>query len=72
MKKVYKKPAAEKVVFDYSENVTACSPLPPATWEKTMVSNENYTCDSSYKDANGICGFNGLHTSNPNYECTGH
>ena len=62
MKKAYIKPEAEKVEFDYSENVTA-------SWEKWMVSNEWYTCDSSYKEANMVCGFNGKQISNPNYEC---
>ncbi len=62
MKKAYIKPEAEKVEFDYSENVTA-------SWEKWMTSNEWYTCDSSYKEANMVCGFNGKQISNPNYEC---
>ena len=67
MKKSYQPPVANKVVFDYSENVTASSYGP---WEVYMVSNENYTCDTSYKDANGVCGYNGVHTSNPNgYTC---
>ena len=65
MKKQYVKPAAEKVEFNYTDNVTA-------SWEVTNVSNPWYNCDSSYKDANGVCGFNGVHTSNPNYTCTGH
>ena len=68
MKKAYTTPAAKKVEFDYAENVTASTYGP---WEKTNVSNPWYNCDSSYKDANGICGYNGKHTSNPNYECTG-
>ena len=68
MKKDYVKPEAQRFEFDYSENVTASSYGP---WEKTSGSNEWYTCESSYKDANGVCGYNGLHTSNPNYECTG-
>ena len=58
-------PVAEKVEFDYSDNVTA-------SWATTNVSNPWYNCGSSDKDANGVCGFNGVHTSNPNYECTGH
>jgi len=65
MKKEYEKPAAKMVEFDYSENVTASS----FNWEKTNVSNPWYTCDSSYKDANGVCGYNGHNISNPNYVC---
>ena len=66
MKKDYQTPAAEKVEFDYSENVTASN---YGTWEKWMVSNPWYTCDSSYKEANGVCGYNGHNISNPNYVC---
>ncbi len=66
MKKEYMKPEAEKVEFNYKENVTASTYGP---WEKWMVSNPNYNCDSSYKEANMVCGYNGKHTSNPNYEC---
>lgn len=66
MKNEYKQPAAKLVKFDYEENVTASNYGP---WELTNVSNEWYTCDSSYKDANGVCGFNGRNISNPNYEC---
>lgn len=65
MKKEYMKPEAEKVEFDYSESVTASY-----NWELTNVTNPWYTiCDSSYKDANGVCGYNGHNISNPNYVC---
>ena len=68
MKKNYQVPVAERVTFDYSENVTASNTYGP--WEVYMVSNENYNCNTSYKDANGVCGYNGVHTSNPNgYTC---
>ena len=65
MKKAYKTPEAQKFEFDYAETVTASN----FSWEKTMVSNPWYTCDSSYKDANGVCGYNGHNISNPNYVC---
>ena len=70
MKKAYRNPVAMKVEFNYAENVNASATYGP--WDVWMISNENYDCDSSYKEANGVCGYNGLHTSNPNYECTGH
>ena len=67
MKKPYQSPIANKVVFDYSENVTASQYGP---WETYMGSNENYDCNTSYKDANLVCGYNGHNVSNPNgYEC---
>ena len=69
MKKAYRNPVAVKVEFNYTENVNASTYGP---WDKWMISNENYNCDSSYKEANGVCGYNGVHTSNPNHECTGH
>ena len=64
MKKEYVKPDAQRFEFDYSENVTASY-----SWELTKDSNPWYTCDSSYKDANGVCGYNGHNISNPNYVC---
>ena len=70
MKKTYESPVAKKVVFDYMENVSASQTGGNyGPWEKTNVSNPWYTCDSSYKDANGVCGYNGRNISNPNYEC---
>ena len=67
MKKQYVKPEAEKVEFDYSENVTASTYGP---WELTNVTNPGYpVCDSSYKDSFPVCGYNGKNISNPNYEC---
>jgi len=66
--KKYTTPTAVKVDFNYSENVTASPTYGP--WETYMGSNENYDCNTSYKEANGVCGFNGVHTSNPNgYVC---
>jgi len=67
MKNEYKQPAAKLVKFDYEENVTASKTYGP--WALTNVDNPWYTCDSSYKDANGVCGYNGRNISNPNYEC---
>ena len=65
MKKEYVKTDAQRFEFDYSENVTASK----FEWEVTNVSNPWYNCDSSYKDANGVCGYNGHNISNPNYVC---
>ena len=64
MKKEYTAPTTRRVVFDYSDNVNASF-----NWDVTNVSNPWYTCDSSYKDANGVCGYNGHNISNPNYVC---
>lgn len=73
------KPEAEKVEFNYTENVTA-------SWYQTVQQN-GYTftltnidndangtyhnCASSYMESNGgdPCGYNGKQVSNPNYEC---
>ena len=51
MKKEYMKPEAEKLTFDFSENVTA-------SYRKTAVSTENWVCDSQYDfgDAPQTCG----------------
>ena len=69
MKNEYKQPAAKLVKFDYEENVTASKTIGGGSWELTNESNPWYTCDSSYKDANGVCGYNGRNISNPNYVC---
>ncbi len=67
MKKTYVTPEAQKFEFDYSDTVTASY-----NWELTNITNPWYTyCDSSYKDANGVCGYNGHNISSPggNYVC---
>ena len=62
MKKEYMKPQAEKVEFDYSENVTA-------SWATTDESNPNWTCGTRYADAANVCGQDGHEQSNPFWRC---
>ena len=81
MKKAYLKPEAEKVEFNYSENVTASYCVNTVddfghTWTYTNIdgdANSTYHgCRSSFKESAGItCGYNGKHTSNPNSRCGG-
>ena len=68
MKKEYTKPAAEKVEFNYSENVIACTSqgggqnttgggLTPYDYDKSFptrdVNQINYECHEHYSDAEG-------------------
>ena len=62
MKKEYMKPEAEKVVFDYSENVTA-------SYATTDESNDWWTCNTRYADAADVCGQDGHENSNPFWRC---
>lgn len=75
MKKAYLKPAAEKVEFNYSDNVIASlggNTIQDGeyTWTYTNITgdaNSTYQdCRSSFKEAEGMtCGYNGKHTGNP-------
>ncbi len=80
MRKEYTQPAAEKVEFNYSENVTASTFGSKTindngyTWTLTNIDNDAngtyHGCGSSFKESAGItCGYNGKHTSNPNHKC---
>ena len=79
MKKEYLKPEAEKVEFNYSENVTASWGRTindnGHIWTYTNIDNDangNYHgCASSFKESAGIvCGENGWYQSNPTTLCT--
>ncbi len=75
MKKEYMKPEAEKVEFNYFENVTASCGARTIqdgeyTWTYTNIDNDPngtyHGCASSFKEAAGmVCGYNGKHTGNP-------
>jgi hypothetical protein len=78
MKKEYMKPEAEKVEFNYTENVTASwnNTIQDNghTWTYTNIDNDAngtyHNCASSFKEMEGmVCGYNGKHTSNPNHTC---
>ena len=64
MKKEYMKPEAEKLTFDFSENVTA-------SFRKTNKSTANWVCDTQYDfgDAPQTCGSQ-YHTSGVSWYCT--
>ncbi len=64
MKKEYMKPEAEKVEFNYSENVTAS--ISYATRDVDQI---NYECHEHYADAENVCGQDGHNVSNPYYRC---
>ena len=64
MKKEYMKPEAEKVEFNYSENVTAS--ISYATRDVDQI---NYECHEHYADAEKVCGQDGHNVSNPYYRC---
>ena len=82
MKKTYETPAVEKIEFDYSETVAACSYSWTGNPKQSNIhptygqsvyrdSNPNYACDSSLTP-DETCGFESsgrVHTSNVGYFC---
>lgn len=65
MKKTYQTPIAEKLSFDYEENVTASG----TDYPTTDVSNDWWTCNTRYDDAADVCGQDGHDNSNPFWRC---
>ncbi len=64
MKKEYMKPLAEKVVFDYSNSVTAS-----VSYETTDYSVPEWECHIRFADAQYVCGYDGHDLSNPQWKC---
>lgn len=69
MKKEYIKPEAEKIMFDYSENVTACTSFGEISYETRDINQINYECHEHYADNEHVCGQDGHNVSNPYYRC---
>ena len=65
MKKEYKAPRAEKVEFSFFENVTASG----ISYATTDNSNDWWTCNIRYADAENVCGQDGHEVSNPFWRC---
>ena len=68
MKKTYQTPVAEKVSFDYEENVTA-SNSNGISYATTDESNDWWTCNIRYDDAADVCGQDEHENSNPFWRC---
>ena len=66
MKKEYMKPEAEKVIFDYSENVTASR-----TYTKTDATTQWWTCETRYvfNDSVEVCGQDGHDVTHAYWLC---
>ena len=62
--KEYIKPMAEKVEFNYEENVSAS--ISYATRDIDQI---GYECHEHYADAEHVCGQDGHNVSNPYYRC---
>ena len=65
MKRTYQTPVAEKLGFDYEENVTASG----TGYATTDVSNDWWTCNTRYADTETVCGQDGHEVSNPFWRC---
>ena len=63
MKKEYVKPAAEKVEFNYSDNVTASNS------DRTDAPDAYWQCGTRYNEEDGVCGQTGNDVSTPYWEC---